>query len=84
MDTLKIITYNIHYGIGRDGKYNLDRIIKIIATQDPDVVALQEVHNNISRTRFHDQSKLTAEALSMNYYYCVSRFIQEVNLVSQR
>ena len=75
MNTLKIMTYNIHYGIGKDGKYNIDRIIEVIAAEDPDVVTLQEVDNKAVRTRGDNQPRIIAEALGMNYYHCVNRFI---------
>lgn len=38
---MKCVTYNIQYGIGLDGKYELDRIIS--AVRGADVIALQEV-----------------------------------------
>lgn len=75
MNTLKFMTYNIHYGIGRDREYNIDRIIGVIAPEDPDVVTLQEVDNRVMRTRGDNQPRLIAEALGMNYYHCVNRFI---------
>jgi endonuclease/exonuclease/phosphatase family metal-dependent hydrolase len=72
---LKIMTYNIHYGFGRDGCYDFDRIIKVIAAEDPDVVSLQEVDNSVARTGFDNQPRLIAEALDMDYYHCVNRLI---------
>jgi endonuclease/exonuclease/phosphatase family metal-dependent hydrolase len=75
MHKLKIMTYNIHYGFGRDGCYDLDRIVRVIAPQDPDVVSLQEVDNSVARTGFDNQPRLIAEALDMDYYHCVNRFI---------
>jgi len=38
---MKIVTYNIHYAIGEDNKYDLERVIDEIAGAD--VIALQEV-----------------------------------------
>ncbi len=38
---LKLVTYNIQYGFGLDGRYDLDRIID--AVRDADIIALQEV-----------------------------------------
>ena len=38
---MKCVTYNIQYGIGLDGKYDLGRIID--AVRGADVIALQEV-----------------------------------------
>ncbi|MER3447266.1 MAG: endonuclease [Candidatus Dadabacteria bacterium] len=75
MQHLKIMTYNIHYGIGRDNRYSLDRIIDIIRNENPDVVALQEVDKNLSRTNFDDQPRIIADALGMHFHHCVNRRI---------
>ncbi len=40
---LRVLTWNIHGGIGRDGRYDLDRILALARSHHPDVVALQEV-----------------------------------------
>ena len=40
---IKVATYNIHIGIGRDGQYKPQRIASVIRELDADVVALQEV-----------------------------------------
>lgn len=42
---MKCSTYNVHYGIGIDGVYNLDRIVAAVA--DSDILALQEVGRGI-------------------------------------
>jgi endonuclease/exonuclease/phosphatase family metal-dependent hydrolase len=39
--SMKCVTYNIQYGIGLDGKYDLGRIID--AVRGADIIALQEV-----------------------------------------
>jgi len=41
--SLKVISYNIHYGLGMDGKKDLARIAKVISDQNPDIVGLQEI-----------------------------------------
>lgn len=48
---LRVMTWNIHGGIGPDGQYSLARIAETIARHDPDIVALQEVD---SRRRLAD------------------------------
>jgi len=40
---LRVATYNIHRGYGRDGRYDPDRILRVIKEMDADIVALQEV-----------------------------------------
>lgn len=52
---LRILSYNIHYGTGRHHFLNLRRIAKVIRSVNPDIVALQEVDNGRSRTRYVDQ-----------------------------
>jgi endonuclease/exonuclease/phosphatase family metal-dependent hydrolase len=41
--TLKMLDWNTHYGVGSDGKYNIDRIATWIAKLNPDVISLNEV-----------------------------------------
>ncbi|HEX7813480.1 MAG TPA: endonuclease/exonuclease/phosphatase family protein [Burkholderiales bacterium] len=41
--TLKVASYNIHLGIGRDGVFKPERIASVIAELDADVISLQEV-----------------------------------------
>jgi endonuclease/exonuclease/phosphatase family metal-dependent hydrolase len=40
---LKVLHYNLHHGVGTDGKYDLNRIANVIAKANPDVVSLNEV-----------------------------------------
>ena len=40
---IRVVTYNIHRGRGMDRRVRLERITAVLATIDPDVVALQEV-----------------------------------------
>jgi len=44
---MKLVTYNLHYGIGLDGRFDLDRIAQ--AVEGADIVALQEVTRNFVR-----------------------------------
>lgn len=41
--TVRVMTWNIHGGIGPDGRFDLARVVATIARHDPDVVAIQEV-----------------------------------------
>ena len=40
--SLRVATYNVHACVGRDGRYDPDRIATVITELDADVVALQE------------------------------------------
>lgn len=63
---VKIMSYNIHYGFGTDGKYDLERIAKVISVQNPDIVGLQEIGDS---TMAATLGKLTG----MNYVFAPSK-----------
>lgn len=63
---MRVLSYNIHKGIGgRDRRYRLERIIDVVAREEPDLVCLQEVDRNVRRSAYHDQPERLAEAWSM-------------------
>jgi endonuclease/exonuclease/phosphatase family metal-dependent hydrolase len=54
--TLKVLSYNIHRGIGLSRSKKIDRIAAVLRTVQPDIVALQEVEN--IRTAAPDSEQL--------------------------
>jgi endonuclease/exonuclease/phosphatase family metal-dependent hydrolase len=44
---IKILSYNIHYGVGMDSKKDLQRIADVINKLNPDIVGLQEVADSV-------------------------------------
>ncbi|NND03994.1 MAG: hydrolase [Acidimicrobiia bacterium] len=58
---MKLVTYNVHYGFGRDGINDLDRICEEI--DGADIVALQEVERNWPRSGMADQVAAIAKRL---------------------
>lgn len=59
---MRLVTYNIHKGIGgSDRRYNLDRIIDVLAALEADFLCLQEVTLDLPRTSRHDQADILAE-----------------------
>jgi endonuclease/exonuclease/phosphatase family metal-dependent hydrolase len=76
MQRIKVMTYNIHSGLGRDRLYRLDRVIEAIKNEDPDIVALQEVDNNLGRSNRENQSKIIGDELKMHYHHCVNHHIE--------
>lgn len=66
---IRIMSYNIHHGISRDGKLDINNIAKVIRESGAQVVGLQEVDNRFVRTFFRDQAKELAEKLDMYYYF---------------
>jgi endonuclease/exonuclease/phosphatase family metal-dependent hydrolase len=73
---LKLLTYNIHSGIGVDGRYDLPRIREVLDQEKPDIAALQELDCRIWRTGYEDQSTELASALSTNAFFCGTRSIE--------
>ncbi len=56
---IRVLCYNIHYGQGMDGKYDLPRLAKVIRDARPDLVALQEVDVGVLRSgRLHEAQEL--------------------------
>ncbi|QDV19986.1 hypothetical protein Pan153_46550 [Gimesia panareensis] len=59
-DTIRVLCYNIHYGQGTDGKYDVARLAKVIQQTKPDLVALQEVDVGVKRSdRVHEAQRLS-------------------------
>ena len=59
---MRLVTYNIHKGIGgSDRRYNLERIIDVLASLEADFICLQEVTIDLPRTSRHDQSDILTE-----------------------
>ncbi len=57
---LRVLCYNIHYGQGTDGQYNLKRLAAVIKKTRPDLVALQEVDVGVRRSgRVHQAQRLS-------------------------
>lgn len=67
---LRVMTYNIHAGIGTDGKLDLQRTANTIRNSGVDVVALQEVDVHWdARSDFADQATELAKATHMGVYF---------------
>lgn len=56
---LRVLCYNIHYGQGMDGAYDIPRLAEVINQAKPDLVALQEVDVGVRRSgRVHQAQEL--------------------------
>lgn len=66
---LKLLTYNIHSGIGRDGRCDLSRIQRILDQEQAAIAALQE----IERTPDADQVNELAAGLPVTASFCATR-----------
>lgn len=74
---LRLLTYNIHSCIGMDGVVSTARIARVIAHYQPDVVALQELDIDQSKTDQVDQAKMIAEELSMDIHFHPIRHLEQ-------
>lgn len=52
--SLRVMTWNIHHGVGMDGHLDIERIARTIREVQPDLVALQEVDRGVARTQGRD------------------------------
>ena len=66
---MRIATYNVHKCRGLDGRVRPERIAKVIAALDADVVALQEI--------LHDQAQQLASELNHSYCFGENRQIRK-------
>ncbi len=67
--TLRIMTYNIHVGVGMDKKLDLQRIADVIKNEHPDLVGLQEVDRGVKRTEGRDEISELATMTGMSYAF---------------
>src|SRR5213075_3201015 len=67
--TIRVMTYNIHVGVGMDKKLDLPRIAAVINAQRPDLVGLQEVDRGVQRTQRIDEIVELAKLTRMDYAF---------------
>ena len=61
---MRVVTWNLHAGVGLDGRYDLERIADVLRPLDADVVGLQEVDvRHSSRSRHADMATELAALL---------------------
>lgn len=63
------MVWNIHNAIGYDDIFDLDRIVKDIKENDPDILGLNEVDLGALKTGFVDLPSYIAHKLNMYYFY---------------
>ena len=66
---IRVMTYNIHVGVGMDKKLDLTRIAGVINAQHPDLVGLQEVDRGVERTQRIDEIAEIAKLTKMEYAF---------------
>ncbi|QKC81875.1 endonuclease/exonuclease/phosphatase family protein [Mesorhizobium sp. NZP2077] len=63
---MKLVSYNIQYGFGSDGRYDLSRAARIVGGAD--IIALQEVERHWQRSHFDDQPELLSRRLPNHHW----------------
>jgi endonuclease/exonuclease/phosphatase family metal-dependent hydrolase len=67
MNRFRIATYNIHKGRGLDGRVRIERIARVLAEIDADVVALQEVVSHEGLSIQDHQASYLADRFAYSY-----------------
>lgn len=62
---MRLVSYNIQYGIGRDGKFDMARIADSV--READIIALQEVTRGLDRNGGADLVALLTDLLPMHF-----------------
>lgn len=62
---MKLVSYNIQYGFGADGRYDLERAARVVAGAD--IIALQEVERCWRRSNDDDQPAILSRLLPDHY-----------------
>jgi endonuclease/exonuclease/phosphatase family metal-dependent hydrolase len=67
---IRVMSFNIHHGVGVDGRLDLQRVADVIKSEGADIVGLQEVDRHRSeRSDFVDQAGWLARELNMHVVY---------------
>ncbi len=67
--TLRVMSYNVHVGIGMDKRLDLRRVAEVIRRERPDLVGLQEIDRGTERTGRVDQIAELARLTGMHYAF---------------
>ncbi|HTN74388.1 MAG TPA: endonuclease/exonuclease/phosphatase family protein [Pirellulaceae bacterium] len=66
---VRVLSYNIHHAQGNDGKFDLERLAKIIVDCRADLVALQEVDVKTKRASGVDQAAELAKLTKLHHAF---------------
>lgn len=68
--TVRVMSFNIHAGIGADGLYDIERTADVIETSEADVIGLQEVDVHWgTRSHYENIIQKLANRLDMHYFF---------------
>lgn len=67
---LRVVSYNIHHGAGRDGAFHIRKTVQFIKKFQPDLVGLNEVEQNwAARSRFMNLPKVISAGLGKHSFF---------------
>jgi len=70
---LRLVSFNVHHGVGVDGRHDLGRLTRLLAATDADVICLQEVDRHFdARSELADQAAELAAALDRELAFAAS------------
>jgi len=73
----RILTYNVHRCVGVDRRLDVGRVAAVIASLEPDIVALQEVDVGRARSGHVDQAHEIARRLDMDFHFNAALRVEE-------
>ena len=73
----RIVTYNVHRCVGNDRRLDVGRIAAVLASLNPDIVALQELDVGRARTGHVDQAHEIARRLEMTHHFHAALKVEE-------
>jgi endonuclease/exonuclease/phosphatase family metal-dependent hydrolase len=63
---VRLVTFNVHHGVGDDGRHDLPRLARLLADAEADLICLQEVDRHFGpRSEGVDQAELLSRGLDM-------------------
>ncbi|MDG1875006.1 MAG: DUF3472 domain-containing protein [Mariniblastus sp.] len=65
---VRLLAYNIKHGRGNDGKVELQRTAQVIRRLNPDIVALQEVDNQVKRSGNINEPERLAKLTGLKHH----------------
>ncbi len=73
----RIVTYNVHRCVGNDRRLDVGRVAEVLASLEPDIVALQELDVGRARTGGVDQAHEIARRLDMACHFHAALTVEE-------
>ncbi len=65
----RVVSYNIHHGLGMDDSVNLERTARVLRTLQADIAGLQEVDSSVQRSGGVDQAATLGEMVGMEHAF---------------